>query len=116
MSSVEEVQRFLVDFKLKLSVFDILFRDDRGKNTQTLIDLELRPNDRVEMLKNLAPDDYSEGPIPELLYGGSDMWIFGKSIGENEVYIKISLGYPGASVICISFHVAEYKMNFPFRD
>jgi hypothetical protein len=45
------------------------------------------------------------------LYGGADMWIFGKTIKGQEVYIKITLGFAGAQVICISFHVAEHPMK-----
>ena len=115
MSTVEEVKRFLADFKVKQRVYDILFRDDRGKNTQTLIDLEMRPKDRLEVITCLDYEDYSDGPIQDILYGGSDMWIFGKMVKGNEIYIKISMGVPGSSVLCISFHVAEYKMKYPFK-
>ena len=39
MATRLEVQRFLRTFHAKLKVFDILFRDDRGKNQQALFDL-----------------------------------------------------------------------------
>jgi hypothetical protein len=56
-----------------------------------------------------------EGPLEEKLYGGSDMWVFGKTLKKKEVYIKITLGAYGGSVICISFHLAEYKMQYPLK-
>lgn len=98
-----------------MKIWDVLFRDDRGKNTQTLIELELKPIDRKAILETLDINDYSEGPLPEALYKGSDMWVFGKMVKETEVYIKITMGGMGASVICISFHIAEYKMTYPLR-
>ena len=46
MSTEEVVAAFLKDFKEKMRFWDVLFRDDRGKNAQALIDLELRSIDR----------------------------------------------------------------------
>lgn len=115
MSTKEEVTTFLKDFKEKMKFWDVLFRDERGKNTQALVDLELRPIERKLMLERLTVQEYSEGPIAEILYGGSAMWVFGKTIKKREVYIKITMGAVGTSVICISFHLAEYKMNYPFN-
>lgn len=115
MATKTEVESFLKDFKLKMKFYDVFFRDDRGKNAQTLIELELRPIERIYILEKLEPRDYSEGPIEEKLYGGADMWVFGKRIKEREVYIKISVGSMNSSVICISFHVAQYAMNYPLK-
>ena len=33
----------------------------------------------------------------------------------QEVYIKISYGMPNRRAICISFHLAEYPMNYPYK-
>ena len=93
----------------------MLFRDDRGKNAQALVDLELRPIERKTILEALETKDYSEGPLEEILYGGSDMWVFGKQIKKKEVYIKITMGANGCSVICISFHLAQHKMLYPLK-
>lgn len=110
-----EVTSFLKDFKQKMKFWDVLFRDDRGKNAQALIDLELRPIERKAILETLEYKDYSEGPLEEKLYGGADMWVFGKTIKKREVYIKITMGAMGCSVICISFHLAQHKMQYPLK-
>ena len=44
-----------------------------------------------------------------------DMWVFGKDVKGQEVYIKISLGQENRQTICISFHISEYKMKYPFK-
>ena len=111
----ETVQRFLDDFHLKTKIFEIVFRDDRGKNLNSLLKLELSAIKRKEIIATLCTEDYSEGPKPEKLYNMADMWIFGKTIRKQEIYVKISMGYPGSSTICISFHVAERSMNYPFK-
>jgi hypothetical protein len=115
MSTEAEVASFLKDFKEKMKFWDVLFRDDRGKNSQTLIDLELRPIERKAILEALETKDYSEGPLEEKLYGGADMWVFGKTVKKKEVYIKITMGAMGSSVICISFHLSQHKMNYPLK-
>ena len=115
MSTEKDVALFLREFKDKMRIWDILFRDDRGKNSQALVDLEFRPVDRKAALEALVTQDYSEGPLEEKLYGGPDMWVFGKTIKKKEVYIKITVGGHGSSVICISFHLAEHKMQYPLK-
>jgi hypothetical protein len=116
MAASGEVQTFLRDFKVKLGIWGVVFRDDRGKNAQALLDLEITPVFREKILKELEVTDYSEGPKKENLYGGADMWVFGKIIKGQQVYIKITLGFSGAKVICISFHIAEYSMVYPLKS
>ena len=116
MATRLEVQRFLRTFHAKLKVFDILFRDDRGKNQQALFDLDITPVFRVEIIRSLAVTDYSAGPIVDELGKNAEMWVFGKDVKQREVYIKISLGFPNESVICISFHLAEHEMRYPFKN
>lgn len=115
MSTEKEVTVFLKDFKTKMGIWDVLFRDERGKNVQALAVLELTPNGRKVILESLTAKDYSQGPLDENLYGGSEMWVFGKTIKKQEIYIKITLGAMGTSVICISFHLAEHKMHYPLK-
>lgn len=115
MSSREEVERFLEEFKVKMQVFDILFRDDRQKNTKTLLLLDITPQKRKEIIKDIQVEDYCEGPLDDRLYGMASMWVFGKMVKGAEIYIKISMGAYVTRVICISFHIAEFTMNYPFR-
>lgn len=115
MSTVSKVAIFLKDFKEKMKFWDVLFRDDRGKNAQALVDLELRPIERRAILEALEAKDYSAGPLEEKLYGGTDMWVFGKIVKKKEVYIKITMGAMGSSVICISFHLSQHKMQYPLK-
>ena len=79
------------------------------------MDLEISPIKRKEIIEKLTFEDYSEGPLEEKMRGILPMWVFGKEIKGNEVYIKISMGTANSNVICISFHLAEYPMNYPFK-
>jgi hypothetical protein len=95
--------------------FDIVFLDDRGKNAQTLADLEFRPTFRKKVIEELEIIDFSQGPLPENWFGSREMWVFGKQVKGNEIYIKITMGLEASGTICISFHKAEYPMKYPFK-
>lgn len=113
--TIEEVQSFLNQFHAKIQVFDIVFRDDRGKNLETLAALEITPNYRKDVIKSIEALDYSEGPLMDTLNNYGELWVFGKEVKGREVYIKISMGRPNLSTICISFHLAEHPIIYPFK-
>jgi hypothetical protein len=57
MRRESEVATFLNDFKEKMKFWDVLFRDERGKNTQALVDLEIRPIERKAILHAIETED-----------------------------------------------------------
>ncbi len=116
MASKQEVEIFLKELHVKINIYGILFFDNRGKNQQALLDLEITPTYRKEIISSLKLEDYSQGPLEEKMHGILPMWIFGKTIKQKEVYIKISLGAENNSAVCISFHIAEHPMNYPFKN
>lgn len=77
--------------------------------------LEISPLKRKEIICELKATDYSEGPLEEKMRGLLPMWVFGKKIKKKEVYIKISMGMPNSSSVCISFHIAEHPMKYPLK-
>lgn len=115
MTTKEEVQLFLSDFKVKMKTFDILFRDERNKNTQALLLLEIPPAHRKKIIESILVTDYSEGPLDDNLYGIASMWVFGKQVKNIEYYIKISMGRVNQNGICISFHPSKKPMQYPLK-
>ncbi len=71
---------------------------------------------REEIILNLEVQDYSEGPLEETQQGGTEMWIFGKVIKGQQVYIKLTISKMTGGAVCISFHKAEYPMDFPLKN
>jgi len=117
MPDRREVQRFLDDFFVKYWIFDILFIERKNpKNAQTLLLLEISPAKRRQIIEAITVDDYTEGPLVDTLYHISDMWVFGKNFNGHELYIKISMGRANANVLCISFHIAEKPLCYPFKQ
>ena len=115
MATQDDVIRFLREFKVKMGIFQIIFRDDRKKNSQALLDLDITREKRKEIIKDLELVDFTEGPLDDDLYGIASMWVFGKTYKTDEIYIKISMGRLNQQVICISFHKAEHTMIYPFK-
>ncbi|MBR1871753.1 MAG: type II toxin-antitoxin system MqsR family toxin [Bacteroidales bacterium] len=115
MVTEEQVKAFLEQFNIKAQVFGIFFRDDRNKNREALLQLDITPMQRELIVKNLQAQDYIEGPVIDTLNTAGEMWVFGKDVKEREVYIKITLGYENGQTICISFHIAEHPMHYPFK-
>lgn len=116
ITTKQEVELFLKELHVKIKIFGLLFFDDRGKNQQALHDLEITPAYRKEIISSLKAEDYSQGPLEEKMHGILPMWVFGKKIKQKEVYIKISIGTENNGVICISFHIAEHPMSYPFKN
>jgi len=115
IATLAEVQKFLNTFHEKVKVFDILFFEERDKNIDALAELNLIPSERIEVIKTIEVTDYTEGPIKNILNSLGDLWVFGKMVRGREVYIKISYGLPNRQAICISFHVAEHPLVYPYK-
>ncbi|WP_304342883.1 hypothetical protein [Chryseobacterium koreense] len=112
LATKEEVSHFLKQLKSVKSAGQLSFIS-RPVNTQTLLDLEITPREREVYIDKLVVEDYSEGPLDNDQYGRSPMWVFGKTIKDKEIYIKITISE--LSVICISFHTSQYSMNYTLK-
>jgi hypothetical protein len=46
-----------------------------------------------------------------------DIWVFGKQIGAEEIYIKLKIAQVGKEKIakCLSFHAASLPLCYPYR-
>lgn len=115
MATRNEVEQFLDQFKVKLDIWGIFFLDNREKNKETMSFLNFRNMDRLNVVKSIEVEDYSEGPIKDQLNGFGEMWVFGKDVAGQEIYIKITLGRPGSSTICISFHIAKHPIQYLYK-
>ncbi|HWK04368.1 MAG TPA: hypothetical protein VNS58_12085 [Puia sp.] len=115
MATKEEVQSFLLEFHQKMKIWEIRCKDDREKNTQALLSLDINSIQRKKVIEELSVADYSEGPLPDSLNASAPLWVFGKTVKGIMVYIKISIGKPNSQVKCISFHEAEHEIKLPFN-
>lgn len=85
----EEVNAFLKEFKERAQLFGIIYVDSKPNNIDTLTALDITQNDRKNYVLSLDTEDYSQGPDKNDYPGQNDVWVFGKQIKGQEVYIKI---------------------------
>lgn len=116
MVTKEQVELFLGELHTKMRIFGILFRDDRDKNRKTLQELEIVPSYRKVVVENLRMEDYVQGPVVDELNRLGEMWVFGKDVKEREIYIKVMISGTTSQTICISFHIAEHPLIYPFKN
>ena len=114
MITIDEVNKFLSEFKVKATVFGIKYRNDRIKNRDAMLSLGISNVIRERIIFSVEALDYSCGPIINTLNDDGDLWVFGKDYKGVELYIKISLGADGA--VCISFHEVETPLSYPFKQ
>jgi hypothetical protein len=115
IATIEEVEAFLSELHQKMKIRNIRYLNDRGKNTQTWLDLELSETDLNKHIERLSVSHYSGCADGESMHGGTTMWVFGKIIKKHEIYIKITIGDFNKAPICISFHFSEAPMSYPYQ-
>ncbi len=116
MATKDSVEAFLKEMREKIRFFEIAFRP-RGKNLDSIAELDIIPLQRVEYLKQLTYENYKSGPNKNTHETHlPDYYEFGIEINGIEVYIKVSIGLPGKRVDCMSFHKAEQKITYPLKE
>jgi len=108
----EQVEKFLNSFLPKFDIWGIFFIN-REKNEEAMAALGITSVQRERIIKEIETDDYIETIVDEIAFG--DMWVFGKDFSGEELYIKISMGYPNSRTICISFHKSEFPNRYAFK-
>lgn len=88
--------------------------DKRFSTPYTLVDLEYDAEDVVNRLKELKIEEYSETKIDTDDVNPPILFVFGKDINGKLIYVKLKIRNQEKQVICVSFHYAKNKMEFPY--
>lgn len=80
----------------------------------TLLDLDYDAEDVVDRLKELKVEEYSETKIDKDDVNPPILFVFGKGINDQLIYVKLKIRDQQKHVICVSFHYAKDKMEFPY--
>lgn len=111
-----QVAIFLQEFKKVATQEGGLYVINREKNRDSLVAMGLTKHNREEAILSLEAIDYYAGPKKDRDREGS-IWEFGQSIDGTEIYMKLKIAEISGKRIakCISFHKAEFKLNYPLR-
>lgn len=89
--------------------------DVRYSTPYTLLDLDYDTEDVVDRLKELTVEEYSETKIDKDDLDPPLLFVFGKDIKGRLVYVKLKIkGDQKKHILCVSFHYAKGKMQFPY--
>lgn len=89
--------------------------DDQKFSTQyTLLALDYDTEDVVNRLKELKVEEYSETKIDKDDVNPPILFVFGKDINGKLIYVKLKIRDQQKQVVCVSFHYAKDKMEFPY--
>jgi len=115
-----DLQRFrVINFlrNLKEAIGRNRIRPVRRQDYQkSLISLGLTRELCEQEILTLTIENYCKGPEPDLDYPG-ELWIFGKIIGAQEIYIKLKLVDVASETFAklISFHPADCALCYPYK-
>ena len=112
--TLEDVNLFLEQFKVKASVFGIIYRV-RQKNEDTLFRLGISAKMREKIVLSLEGIDFSHTTLGDVFDEGDLLWVFGKDYRGTELYIKITI-IDNGRCLCVSFHEAEHPIIYPFKQ
>lgn len=88
--------------------------DQKFSTPYTLLDLEYDVEDVVNRLKELRVEEYSETKIDKDDVNPPILFVFGKDINGRLIYVKLKIRDQQKQVVCVSFHYAKDKMEFPY--
>jgi hypothetical protein len=111
-----QVLIFLQEFK-QLFQEKKFYPVPRQVNQKALETLGVNRRIQKEEILSLTLEDYCSGPDCDRDHPGQ-IWVFGKVISGQEVYIKLKIAETGSEKIakCISFHPAERQLCYPHKN
>lgn len=93
------------------------FNTYKDKNREYMYDKKFKKLDLIYHIQTLTANNYAEGPAKDDRPNRDKIWwVFGKSIDDETVYIKLSIDKNNNKVFCDSFHEDEYDLDFPFKN
>lgn len=114
MTQRHQVVLFLLEVKRR-GQKDFRF-EERPQNMATLAKIGITKSDAKSRVMALTVEDFSAGPkVRDDGRGDQESWEFGIHVNGTLVYVKLSLPDNPERCVCVSFHVPEYPMTFPFR-
>ena len=121
MSSKDDVVKFLHLYKNCVKEHFIFI--NRKKNMDDIARFGLSMSEVKNILLSLTPSDYVVGPETDYNNSLGEVWTFGVYIECCCLYVKLKIEPmkpPSGDVVmvakCLSFHEAQYRMVFPFRN
>lgn len=79
-----------------------------------MLDLEYNAEDVVNRLKELKVEEYAETKTDTDDINPPILFVFGKDINDRLIYVKLKIRDQQKQIVCVSFHYAKDKMQYPY--
>ena len=109
-----QVTLFLIQFKDFAQ--DKFVFSDRQSSVSTISWLGITTAQAKEEILGLTYYDYYRGPFPHNSPRGGEYWEFGESIQGEEIFIKLKTIAEFRIAICLSFHLPEEPIEYPYKN
>lgn len=84
------------------------------EDKRMLTKLGISYKEAIHIIENLQPTHYVSGPKQDHLNAEQSVYVFGYSMDDCELYIKLTFKEK-ESLFILSFHEAKYQMQYPYR-
>lgn len=111
--TIDDVKNFLSSMNVKIDIYGMVFAD-RQRCQETMRMLGINEIVAKSIIKSPDATDFSKY-FDDTTQWGCDLWAFGKDINGEGTYIKIGLGLPNRQTVCVSFHKADFPIQYPFK-
>lgn len=111
--TIDDVKSFLGSLIVKIDIYGMVFAE-RQRCQETMRMLGINEVVAKSIIKNLTATGFSKY-FDDTTQWGCDLWTFGKDVNGEEIYIKIGMGLPNRQTICVSFHKADFTIQYPFK-
>lgn len=105
------------DFNIEKNFMQIRSRksDSKYSTPNTMLDLGYDAEDVVGVIKHLELKNYSETLIDKDDNNPPLLFVFGKDINSQTIYIKVKIKKKEEKyILCLSFHYAMHEMTYPY--
>lgn len=110
----DRVRQFLLDFKQAASASNGIDLIPGEGDMLTLGYLGITKKNLEDILLGLSVANFFKGPVQDGSHSG-ELWEFGKNMDGVDVFIKLKVVKDLNLAKCISFHIAKYPMQYPFK-
>ncbi|MDD4570657.1 MAG: type II toxin-antitoxin system MqsR family toxin [Tepidanaerobacteraceae bacterium] len=115
-NNIKKIDEFLCIARelLDSNLFDLV---PRKKNIDSIKSSGLTIKHVKNIIRKLSHETYYRGPTTDFGYGREGyVWEFGYNVDDIEFYIKLKIEERMGRqyLICLSFHIAEYHLSYPY--
>jgi len=115
MKWAEKYKITLFLFQFKEFAQNVFSFNPREESLDTIARLGITQKQAKDEILGLTYEDYYRGPILDTGPKGGEYWEFGKTICDQEIFIKLKTVSKHSVAVCFSFHIPDETIEYPYK-